>query len=101
MLKIVKDNIKKQITLKQKLGSKYNPYIIKSIEDIEKLRKIDSKNKYFKQVNNINLNNENFIPIKNFNGYYDGNNCKIIGLKIKGNFKSENVGFIIREVKKN
>ena len=85
-------------------GTKNEPYEINTKEDIIWLREevnqgTEFRNTYFLQMRDIDLENEEWIPIgefdseKYFFGIYDGGNHKIYNLKIRGDkCKSSNVG---------
>ena len=71
-------------------SSEKNPYLILNEEDLYELGRIDTKNKYFKlhdtitltaHLNNPNGTNPN-LPLKLFEGNFDGNNKQIIDIKI-------------------
>ena len=81
-------------------GTAESPYLISTKEDLVKLSSLinsdntaaDYYNKYYKQTSDIDLENENFIPIGTytgnnkgvgFSGVYDGNYCEISNLYIK------------------
>ncbi|XP_078354460.1 uncharacterized protein LOC144639076 [Oculina patagonica] len=66
-------------------GTSHDPYKIASIEDLRKLRGIWRNNtgKYFIVTQNIDLSCiANFAPLPRFEGILDGNNKKILNLKI-------------------
>ncbi len=66
-------------------GTSQDPYKIASIEDLQKLRSIwkNNRGKYFIVTQNINLSSIiNFAPLPRFEGILDGNNKKILNLKI-------------------
>ena len=95
-------------------GSSANPYLIEDADDLNAIRNYPSS--HFKMVNDINLGNgkyntgQGWNPIKNFMGFLDGDNHKIINLCINrpsedfvGFFKScygavQNVTFVDPEV---
>jgi hypothetical protein len=78
-------------------GSSTDPYIITNGDELNQVRNfLNNGNVYFKMLNDVDLtqwiaeNNptQGWLPIGNgrensFWGYFDGNGCKIIGLKIK------------------
>ena len=66
-------------------GTSQDPYKIASIQDLQKLRSIWKYNrgKYFVVTQNINLSSiAKFTPLPDFQGILDGNNKKILHLKI-------------------
>ena len=66
-------------------GTSQDPYKIANIQDLQKLRSIWKYNqgKYFIITQNINLSSiANFAPLPPFRGILDGNNKKILHLKI-------------------
>lgn len=68
-------------------GTSQDPYKIASIQDLQKLRSIWKYNrgKYFIVTQNIDLSSiANFAPLPRFEGILDGNNKKILHLKIDG-----------------
>ena len=88
-------------------GTAESPYLISSKEDLLKLSDLinsdetaaDYNKKYYKQTSDIDLENENFVPIgtytgnnkgTGFAGVYDGNYCEISGLYIKRVKNGEN-----------
>lgn len=81
-------------------GTAESPYLISSKDDLLKLSELinsdstaaDYNSKYYKQTADIDLENENFVPIgtytgnnkgTGFAGVYDGNYCEISNLYIK------------------
>lgn len=60
-------------------GSSFSPYIIKTGGQLLLMK--DYPDSYFKLENDIDLNNNNWIPI-NFEGHLNGNNHTIYNLKI-------------------
>ncbi|KAL9950521.1 hypothetical protein ACROYT_G043030 [Oculina patagonica] len=76
-------------------GTSHDPYKIASIVDLQKLRGIWKNNtgKYFIVTQNIDLSPiANFAPLPRFEGILDGNNKKILNLKINGTHWSGNTG---------
>ena len=68
-------------------GTSQDPYKIANIQDLQKLRSIwkDNRGKYFIVTQNIDLSSiANFAPLPPFKGILDGNNKKILHLKIDG-----------------
>lgn len=61
-------------------GTKNNPYLVEDSADLKAMN--DSTEEYFKQVNDIDLNNIEWTPINNFRSCYDGDNHVIKNLKI-------------------
>lgn len=77
-------------------GTSTNPFLIEDADDLNVVRNFPSS--YFKLTNDINLGNSKYNtdmgwnPIRNFRGFIEGNNHKIINLYI--NRPAENfVGF--------
>ena len=77
-------------------GSYTSPYLIEDADDLNAIRNYPSS--YFKMVNDINLGNgkyntgQGWNPIRDFTGFLEGNNHKIMNLYI--NRSTENfVGF--------
>lgn len=68
-------------------GTKVDPYIIKTGGQLLLMKEYEYD--YFKLDNDINLNNNNWLPI-NFSGYLDGNGHTIYNLKIYR--ESDNLG---------
>ena len=76
-------------------GTKNSPYLISTKSDLDALSKFvysggETKNKYYKMTNAIDMLNSAFIPIGTmvgstpyyFDGHFDGNNCLIYNMKI-------------------
>lgn len=85
-------------------GSKYNPYKIKTANDVTDLSRLvnggeDFRKKYFKQIDNIDMAGADFIPIgvygegSYFYGYYDGGGHTVSGLNITSELGMSNNGF--------
>lgn len=75
-------------------GSKDNPFIIENEHDLYSLHDAKYKDKlyYFEQINDIDLKNiGDWDPISNFKGVYEGNDKKILNLKIIRN-NIQNIG---------
>ena len=68
-------------------GTSQDPYKIANIQDLQKLRSTwkNNQGKYFIVTQNIDLSSiANFVPLPPFKGILDGNNKKILHLKIDG-----------------
>ena len=68
-------------------GTSQDPYKIANIQDLQKLRSTwkNNQGKYFIVTQNIDLSSiANFVPLPPFEGILDGNNKKILHLKIDG-----------------
>ena len=68
-------------------GTSKDPYKIANIQDLQKLRSTwkNNRGKYFIVTQNIDLSSiANFAPLPLFEGILDGNNKKILHLKIGG-----------------
>ena len=68
-------------------GTSQDPYKIANIQDLQKLRSTwkNNQGKYFIVAQNIDLSSiANFVPLPPFKGILDGNNKKILHLKIDG-----------------
>ncbi|MDD4968937.1 MAG: Ig-like domain-containing protein [Paludibacter sp.] len=86
-------------------GTATNPYKIRTIEDLKKMRdRINNQNaryanKYYQLINNLDLSNESaWYPIGineyiSFSGQFDGNNKVISGLKLSDSADVNFVGF--------
>ncbi|MCK8825790.1 AAA family ATPase [Fuchsiella alkaliacetigena] len=66
-------------------GTAKDPFLIEDVLDLYCLDDEEHRGEgyYFKQVKNIDLSAEDWKPINDFNGHYDGNNKKISNLTIK------------------
>lgn len=72
-------------------GTEVDPYIIKSGGQLLLMKEYNSK--CFKLANDIDLNNNNWLPFE-FNGSLDGNGCTIYNLRIARN--NDNQGLFSR-----
>ena len=69
-------------------GTADKPYLIYSVDHLKTINrntKYKTKGSYLKQVDDLDLNNEEWTPITTFCGNYDGNNKKISNLKVNNN----------------
>lgn len=75
-------------------GTEESPYLINNIDDLKAFRDnvnsgISYKGQYIKLMNDIDLDQEEWIPIgnktKKFEGYFDGNNKTISNILVSGN----------------
>ncbi len=74
-------------------GTSDKPYLIYTADQLKAMNnneKYRARGSYLKQVNDLDLNNEEWTPISFFYGNYDGNNKKISNMKKSGT--SNNAG---------
>lgn len=65
-------------------GTKESPYLIKDANTFLYLMSIDTTNKYYKLVTNIDFSNISTYPSLNFEGNLDGNNKTLSNIKSNG-----------------
>ncbi|MBR4495569.1 MAG: hypothetical protein IKP12_00370 [Acholeplasmatales bacterium] len=63
-------------------GTNEKPYLINCLRHFENLRKLNDNKLYFKLSNNI-ICEKNWEPLPEFNGFFDGNNYSINGIKME------------------
>ena len=61
-------------------GTDEDPYLISSEKHLNNVRKYPDA--FFKMINDINMSNQNFSPIEEFNGDFNGGGYQIINLTI-------------------
>lgn len=84
-IKNYEKNIEPQITLNNVLGSKDNPFIITNIDDLVNAFTKTTKNNYYKLSNDITYTSHySMESFDSFDGFFDGDNHKLINFMVNG-----------------
>lgn len=63
-------------------GTITNPYQITTGAELMHIKDVNTNDMYFVMMNDIDLDNRNWLPLPKFEGNFDGNGCTIHNLKI-------------------
>lgn len=79
-------------------GTSESPYIISNQRHLMNIGSVVGKNKFFKQLKDISLTDENFIALcpDGFDGTFNGDKKIISGLKINASGATDNIGLFAK-----